>query len=130
MKLLLDTHTLLWLVEGDSQLSQSARNAIANATYELVISVATIWELAIKTTKLRQPLILSDPLDVYLAKWLPTYDIDVMPIRQEHALALLQLPQHHRDPFDRILIAQAICEEMAIVSGDGHFSSYPISLIW
>ena len=130
MKLLLDTHTLLWLASGDTRLSQSARTAIADSANTLTISVATIWELAIKTTKPQHPLTLSDPLDVYLAKCLPTYGIDVLPIQQAHALGVLALPDHHRDPFDRIMIAQAICEGMTLVSGDGHASSYPVPLIW
>lgn len=130
MKLLLDTHTLLWLVDGDARLTPPARNAIADPANELFISVATTWELAIKTTKAQQPLILSDPLDVYLAKWLPVYGLDVLPIQQAHALQVLRLPDHHRDPFDRIMISQAICEGMTIVSGDGHFSGYPVPLTW
>ena len=130
MKLLLDTHTLLWLASGDARLSQPARKAIADSANTLTISVATIWELAIKTTKPQQPLTLSDPLDVYLAKCLPTYGIAVLPIQQAHALGVLALPDHHRDPFDRIMIAQAICEGMTLVSGDGHVSSYPVPLIW
>ncbi|HQZ66918.1 MAG TPA: type II toxin-antitoxin system VapC family toxin [Planctomycetaceae bacterium] len=108
MKLLLDTHALLWLASGDARLSQPARNAIADSANTLTISVATIWELAIKTTKPQQPLMLIDPLDVYLAKCLPTYGIDVLAIQQAHALSVLELPHHHRDPFDRIMIAQAI----------------------
>lgn len=130
MKLLLDTHTLLWLVDGDAQLTQPARNAIADPANELFISVATTWELAIKTTKAPKPLILSDPLDVYLAKWLPVYGVNVLAIGQAHALGVLTLPDHHRDPFDRIMIAQALCEGMTLVSGDGHVSSYPVSRIW
>ena len=130
MKLLLDTHTLLWLASGDAKLTQPARKAIADSTNTLTISVATIWELAIKTTKPQNPLTLSDPLDVYLAKCLPMYGIDVLPIVQAHALGLLALPDHHRDPFDRIMIAQAICESMTLVSGDSHASSYPVPLIW
>lgn len=130
MRLLLDTHTLLWFVDGDAQLSQPARTAIVDPTNDLTVSVATIWELAVKTTKPQKPLILSDPVDVYLAKWLPTYGIDVLPIQQAHALGVLALPHHHRDPFDRIMIAQAVCEGMTIVSGDGHFPSFSVPLIW
>ncbi len=130
MKLLLDTHTLLWLASGDAKLTQPARTAIADSANTLTISVATIWELAIKTTKPQNPLTLSDPLDVYLAKVLPTYGIEVLPIQQAHALGVMALPDHHRDPFDRIMIAQAICEGMTLVSGDGHASSYPVPLIW
>lgn len=130
MKLLLDTHSLLWLVDGGPQLSLPARNALSDPANDLTISVATIWELAIKTAKQPKPLILSEPLDSYLAKWLAAYRVDVLPIQQAHALEVLRLPQHHRDPFDRILIAQAICEGMTIVSGDAHFPSYAVPLIW
>ncbi len=130
MKLLLDTHTLLWLASGDAMLTQPARKAIADPANTLTISVATIWELAIKTTKPQNPLILSEPVNIYLAKCLPTYGIDVLPILQAHALGVMALPDHHRDPFDRIMIAQAICEDMTLVSGDSHAASYPVSLIW
>ena len=130
MKLLLDTHTLLWLASGDAMLTQPARKAIADPANTLTISVATIWEVAIKTTKPQNPLILSEPVNIYLAKCLPTYGIDVLPILQAHALGVMALPDHHRDPFDRIMIAQAICEDMTLVSGDSHAASYPVSLIW
>ena len=130
MKLLLDTHTLLWLASGDAMLTQPARKAIADPANTLTISVATIWELAIKTTKPQNPLILSEPVNIYLAKCLPTYGIDVLPILQAHALGVMALPDHHRDPFDRIMIAQAICEDITLVSGDSHAASYPVSLIW
>jgi PIN domain nuclease of toxin-antitoxin system len=130
VKLLLDTHTLLWLVDGDAQLTQPARSAIADPANELFVSVATIWELAIKTTKTNSPLVLSDPLSVYLAKWLQVYGIDVLPIQQSHALGVLALPDHHRDPFDRIIIAQAMTEGLTLVSGDSHVSRYSVPLIW
>ena len=128
--LLLDTHTLLWLVDGDARLTQPARSAIADPANELFVSVATIWELAIKTTKANSPLVLSDPLDVDLAKWLPVYAIDVLPIQQAHVLNVMELPEHHRDPFDRIMIAQAMTERMTLVSGDGHLPRYSVPLIW
>ena len=130
MMLLLDTHTLLWLVDGDARLTQPARSAIADPANELFVSVATIWELAIKTTKANSPLVLSDPLDVDLAKWLPVYAIDVLPIQQAHVLNVMELPEHHRDPFDRIMIAQAMTERMTLVSGDGHLPRYSVPLIW
>ena len=130
MRLLLDTHTLLWLVDGHPNLSGSARFALMNPENDLFISVASIWELAIKTMKPNQPLILNDPLDIYLAKWLPVYQLTVLPILELHALELLTLPDHHRDPFDRILIAQARQENMTIVTADGKFADYPITIIW
>jgi PIN domain nuclease of toxin-antitoxin system len=112
------------------KLTQPARKAIADPANALTISVATIWELAIKTTKPQNPLRLSEPLDIYLTKCLATYGIDVLPILQPHALGVMTLPDHHRDPFDRIMIAQAICEDMALVSGDSHARSYPVPVIW
>jgi PIN domain nuclease of toxin-antitoxin system len=130
MRLLLDTHTLLWLVDGHPNLSGPARSALMDPENDLFISVASIWELAIKTTKPNQPLILNDPLDIYLAKWLPVYQLTVLPILQLHALELLTLPDHHRDPFDRILIAQARQENMTVVTADGKFADYPITIVW
>ena len=130
MRLLLDTHTLLWLVDGHPNLSGLARSALMDPENDLFISVASIWELAIKTTKPNQPLILNDPLGIYLAKWLPVYQLTVLPILQLHALELLTLPDPHRDPFDRILIAQVRQENMAIVTADGKFADYPITIIW
>ena len=90
-----------WGCKADTARTDSHRRFLNTLT----ISVAIIWELAIKTTKPQNPLTLSDPLDVYLAKCLPTYGIDVLPIRQAHALGVLALPDYHRDPFDRIMIA-------------------------
>ena len=130
MRLLIDTHTLLWLVDGHPNLSGPARSALMDPENDLFISVASIWELAIKTTKPNQPLILNDPIDIYLAKWLPVYQLTVLPILQLHALELLTLPDHHRDPFDRILIAQARQENMTVVTADGKFADYPITIVW
>jgi|APTNR8051073442_1049403.scaffolds.fasta_scaffold02188_7 PIN domain nuclease of toxin-antitoxin system len=130
MRLLLDTHTLLWLVDGNLKLSTPAQIALMDPENDLFISVASIWELAIKTTKPNQPLILNDSLDIYLAKWLPVYQLAVLPILQVHALKLLTLPDHHRDPFDRILIAQACQENMTVVTADGKFADYPIGIVW
>ena len=112
------------------KLTLPARKAIADPANTLMISVATIWEMAIKTTKPQNPLRLSEPLDIYLAKCLSTYGINVLPILQPHALGVMALPDHHRAPFDRIMIAQAICEDMTLVSGDSHACSYPVSVIW
>ncbi len=130
MRLLLDTHTFLWLVDGSPSLSATALKALTDPANDLFVSVASIWELAIKTTKPKQPLILNDPLDVYVAKWMSVYQLSVLPIQQAHALELLTLPDHHRDPFDRMLISQTISEGMTLVSADGKFAAYPITIIW
>lgn len=128
MKLLLDTHTFLWLVEGNPNLSVAAQNALALPTNDLYLSVASVWELAIKTGL--KKLTLSDPLDAYVSKWTATYQLSLLPIDTPHALAVVGLPDHHRDPFDRILIAQAMVAGMALVSADKKFAPYPVTIVW
>ena len=130
MKLLLDTHTFLWLVDGNPNLTATAASALADPSHDLFLSVATVWEFAIKTTNPKQQLILADPLDAYVSRWTRAYQLTEMPIRISHALQLASLPDHHRDPFDRILIAQALVEGMTLVSADGKFAQYPVSLLW
>src|SRR5947209_12727009 len=110
MKLLLDTHTFLWLVEGSPNLSTAAQAALADPANELFLSVASVWELAIKTGN--KKLVLRDPLDAFVGKWTVVYQIALLPIDAPYALTVVGLPDHHRDPFDRILIAQALVEGM------------------
>ncbi len=128
MKLLLDTHTFLWLVEGSPKLSAAARTALADPGNELFLSVASVWELAIKIGN--QKLTLNDPLDVFLGKWTAAYQLDVLPVQTAHALAVVRLPDHHRDPFDRMLIAQALVEGMTLVSADRKFAPYGVPILW
>jgi len=128
MKLLLDTHTFLWLVEGSPNLSAAAQTALADPTNEMFLSVASVWELAIKTGN--KKLTLRDPLDVFVAKWMPIYQLAFLPIQSAHALATVGLPGHHKDPFDRILIAQALVEGMTLVSGDSKFAPYGVPILW
>ncbi len=128
MKLLLDTHTFLWLVEGSPKLSTTAASALADPAHELYLSVASIWELAIKTAN--KKLILSDPLDVFVGKWTLAYLLILMPIGAPHALAVAGLPDHHRDPFDRMLIAQTLVEGMTLVSSDPKFAPYSVPILW
>lgn len=128
MRLLLDTHTFLWLVEGNSRLSASARAALFDPLNELSLSVASVWELAIKTGNGK--LTLSDPLDVFVGKWAPAYQLDQLAVEGRHALVVATLPNHHRDPFDRLLLAQAHVEGMTLVSGDGKLTAYGIPVLW
>ncbi len=128
MKLLLDTHTFLWLVEGSPKLSVTATAALADPVNELFLSVASVWEMAIKIGS--KKLTLSDPLDVYLARWTPVYQLDLLPIHSPHALAITGLPGHHRDPFDRMLISQSQIEGMTVVTGDTKFAWYGIPILW
>ena len=128
MKLLLDTHTFLWLIEGSPNLSPTAQAALADPAHELYLSVASVWELAIKTGI--KKLVLSDPVDVFVRKWMATYQLVQLPIDTPHALAVAGLPDHHRDPFDRILIAQALVEGMTLVSADSKFTPYGVPILW
>jgi len=102
MKLLLDAHTLLWLVAGDPKLSNQAKASIADPANDLFLSVGSIWELAIKTSKPKQKLGLSEPLKTYITRWTTTYQINVLAIEFPHALKVAELADHHRNPFDRI----------------------------
>jgi PIN domain nuclease of toxin-antitoxin system len=128
MKLLLDTHTFVWLVEGSPNLSPTARAALADPTNELFLSVASVWEMAIKTANKR--LALNDPLDLFIGKWTVAYQLAQLPIETSHALGVVGLAVHHRDPFDRILIAQALVEGMTLVSADAKFAPYPVPIVW
>jgi PIN domain nuclease of toxin-antitoxin system len=128
MNLLLDTHTFLWLVEGGPKLSAAAQAALADPANELYLSAASVWELAIKTGN--KKLVLSDPLDLFVGKWTVAYQLAPLPIETAHALAVVGLPDHHRDPFDRILIAQALVEGMTLVSADANVAAYPVPILW
>ena len=128
MKLLLDTHTLLWLVADDRQLSKKGMQLLVDPENDLLLSPATYWELAIKISigKYR----LTDPLAEYINEAVRLYCLNVLPITPMHAEVTVQLPYHHKDPFDRMLIAQAIVEDVAVVSADDAFDAYPVTRLW
>lgn len=128
MKLLLDTHTFLWLVAGSPNLSAAAQAAFASPANQLYLSVGSVWELAIKTGN--RKLALSDALDVFIGKWTVAYQLTLLPIDTPHALAIVGLPDHHRDPFDRILIAQALVEGMTLVTADAKFALCSVPVLW
>lgn len=127
MNLLLDTHAFLWFVAGDNRLSARARRAMEHADAELFLSAASIWEMAIKASLGR--LALPAPLDQYIAAKLQN-GFRVLPVEWSHAAAVEKMPFHHRDPFDRLLIAQAISEGMPLVSVDPAFHAYKVKVIW
>lgn len=128
MKLLLDTHTFLWLVAGASSLSAPATKALGDPTHELFLSAASVWELAIKIGSKKLTLI--EPLDTYIAKWTQVYQLTLLPIECAHAVAVTGLPDVHRDPFDRMLISQAQIEGMTLVSADARLASYGLPILW
>ena len=127
MKALLDTHALLWWLSDDPSLSARARRAIAGTDNEIFVSPVSAWEMAIKNQ--RGKLDVQDLLD-RLPQEIEEEGFLVLPISIEHGLRAGALPEHHRDPFDRMLIAQAQAEHLPIVSNDTVFDSYGIKRIW
>ena len=128
MALLLDTHTLLWWATDDTHLSDPVRDLIQNEDNRILVSAASAWEI---TTKVRLgKLPQADVLINNLADYLYQQNFESLSITVHHARAAGRLPGPHRDPFDRMLIAQAICEDLAILGLDTAFDDYPVTRIW
>lgn len=127
MRLLVDTHAFLWFVAGDAQLSRPARRALEHPDAELHVSAATVWEMAIKSSLGRLTLPL--PAAEYIAGKVQ-HGVRMLPIEWSHAAAVEKLPFHHRDPFDRLLVAQARAEGLTIVTGDRAFRRYGVTVLW
>lgn len=128
MNLLLDTHTLIWYLEGNQELSQTCQNLIEERSNTNFVSIASFWEIAIKLS-IGGKLELSKPFE-QLNQLVWENNITVLPIRFDHTSIVKSLPFHHKDPFDRIIIAQAIVDDMPILSRDGYFDAYPIRRLW
>lgn len=128
MRLLLDTHALLWFCEGNSALSTVARLAIENEANERFVSHATAWEVAIKLASGKLTLLM--PYEDLFPGVLRANGFDELVSDLAHYRTLLELPLHHRDPFDRLLIAQAKAENLTLVSCDENLAPYGIPLLW
>jgi PIN domain nuclease of toxin-antitoxin system len=128
MKLLLDTHTFLWFIMGSPHLSADARTLIEDITNEKFFSVASLWEIAIKVSIGK--LSLAAPLEVLIPQQLGLNGIELLNIKTDHAAMVATLPFHHRDPFDRLLIAQAMVEKMNVIGIDTAFDAYPVTRLW
>jgi PIN domain nuclease of toxin-antitoxin system len=128
MRLLVDTHTFLWWHTGDRRLPGSMRELIETGDHDLLLSVASVWEMVLKVARGR--LRLGIALDRFLAEVRETQGFIAMPIEQPHALAVLQLPDHHKDPFDRMIVAQARVEGLPIVTRDPNIRRYDVETIW
>lgn len=128
MKILLDTHAFLWWITDDPRLSLRAREIIADGANVLFLSAASGWEIAIKAKlgRLRLP----DEPERFILKQLESNAIEVLPVQMSHALHVYALPDHHRDPFDRLLIAQAQLEKLPILTADPQISRYEVETIW
>ena len=128
MKLLLDTHTLLWFIAGSSSLSAYARGLIEDAANEKFVSIVSIWETAIKVSTGKMTL--SAPFDDLFPHQLGINGFELLPVKIEHTSLITTLPFHHRDPFDRLLVAQSIVDDFTIVTRDTEFSDYSIKVLW
>lgn len=128
MKLLLDTHALLWFALDDPQLSSVAKAHIVDPANVKYVSPASYWELAIKISLGKYTL--AGPFDQFLNSAILQNGFLILPLEVKHANHLLALPYHHRDPFDRMLIAQAMVEGMSIVSNDALMDFYLVARVW
>lgn len=128
MKVLLDTHAFLWWIADDPQLSTRARQIMEAADTKPFLSAASGWEIAIKSRlgKLKLPA----DLEEFIAEQLRINAIQVLPIQMSHALHVITLPDHHRDPFDRMLVAQSQLERLPILTGDPQIAQYVVTTIW
>ena len=127
MKALLDTHAFLWAIAEEEKLSRRAKQIYTGSNH-LWLSVASLWEILIKVQagKLHLPV----PTGPYVVKKLAENHIEVLPINLDHVLRLEALPAHHRDPFDRILIAQSVEEDVPLVTADPVFEKYLVHVLW
>ena len=127
-RLLLDTHAFLWWVNDDPKLAPKAKRAIASIKNECYVSAASCWEMAIKASlgKLR----FSKSAEPFISEQLAANGFILLPIELRHAASVEHMPFHHRDPFDRLIIAQAITEKLAIVTADTIFAKYGVSILW
>jgi len=125
---LLDTHTLLWIVKDDPQLSLLARDMYLNPENNIFVSLASIWELTLKSSIGK--LLLTKPLDEFVEEHVKGNDIQLLNIEFPHIVRLEKLPFYHRDPFDRMIIAQLIENNLTILSADKMFDRYGVKRVW
>jgi PIN domain nuclease of toxin-antitoxin system len=128
MKLLLDTHTFLWFIAGSQNLSQSARDLIEDVANENLVSIASVWEIAIKHSIGKLPL--AAPFATLIPQQLALNGFDLLPIEVHQLSLVVSLPFHHHDPFDRLLIAQSLAEGIFLVSADANFDAYGVQRLW
>jgi PIN domain nuclease of toxin-antitoxin system len=127
MKLLLDTHTFLWFIGDNPKLSAAAKKLL-ESDVELMISAASLWEIAIKVSIGK--LTLTQPFQEFIPDQLTKNSVQLLPIGVAHLATVSTLPFHHRDPFDRLIAAQAIIEQLPIVSVDDKFDLYGVNRLW
>lgn len=128
MRVLLDTHTLLWAANDSPQLSRYAQELLEDTANELILSTASLWEIAIKLSigKLK----LGSPFLEFVATKVTDKGIELLPAEPKHLDVFSTLPLHHRDPFDRLIIAQGLVEGVPILTRDGVFGDYGVRVLW
>lgn len=128
MKLLLDTHAFIWWDSEPAKLSPQALALCQDRQHLLLLSVVSLWEIQIKLQLGKLKLAL--PLKEIVEGQQRTNNMEILPVTLAHVLTLENLPVHHKDPFDRLLVAQAIVEEAVLISGDPNIARYPVRVIW
>lgn len=128
MNLLLDTHALLWFLADDPGLSATAKALIQDPANRILVSVASCWEIAIKVGL--KKLDLGEPATTFLPRELATNGFDLLGIELIHATSVESLPPHHKNPFDRLLVAQSLIEKLPVVSVDAQLDAYGITRLW
>ena len=128
MRLLLDTHSFLWFILNDAKLSADAKTLIEDPKTDVEISPASYWEIAIKISLGKYSL--PQPYQQFMELQIEANDVRVLHIEPKHTAQLTIMPYHHKDPFDRLLIAQAIVESIPIVSGDKALDAYAVQRLW
>ncbi|MCO6458706.1 MAG: type II toxin-antitoxin system VapC family toxin [Pirellulaceae bacterium] len=128
MKFLVDAHTLLWSQDDTTRLSAVATTTLTDPAHDRLVSIATVWEIWIKVAIGK--LGLSKPFRVWMDTAITDLAATVLPITLDHVERQTQLEFHHRDPFDRLLIAQSLAEDIPLISSDARFDSYDVKRIW
>jgi len=128
MRLLLDTHTLIWMASKDDKLSEKAKALILDTDNELFLSVASIWEMSIKASLGK--LMLQQPIEQIITEQVQTNGLQLINIETAHALAVSTLPWHYRDPFDRLIMAQSQLDNLTILGCDTAMDAYEVERIW
>jgi PIN domain nuclease of toxin-antitoxin system len=128
MRAIIDTHVFLWWISDHSQFSRAAKEFLRSSANEPLVSAASLWEMIVKHKKglLHFP----EPVDKFLAQQIAKNRFALLPIEGRHVLALANLPDHHRDPFDRLLVAQSQVENLPIVTADDNLKPYGVEILW
>ena len=128
MRLLLDTHAFLWFVAGDFTLSAHARSLIEDEGNDKLVSIVSLWEIAVKTSLGKLPL--AKPFEQFIPEQLTRNGFQVLALTVAHTAKVAALPLHHRDPFDRMLVAQSLVENLPLLSSDETLNAYGIQRLW